>query len=409
MFVHWGIYALEGWHEQHQWRARVPRAEYGKLAARWNPVKFDPERWLDLLEEAGMRYLTVTAKHHDGFCLFESELTRFHSVNTPYGKDIIGMLADACHKRGIPLCLYYSVADWHHPNYPNQGRHHELAGPEPGDKPDWDAYMEFLKGQVRELCTNYGKIHGIWWDMNVPEHKDPSVNAMIRSLQPDAVINNRGFDPGDFSTPERDYEADEARSFDKRVEACQSVGSGSWGYREDEDYYTVGHLQRSIARYLCRGANYLLNVGPMPDGTIDGQSAGIFRAIGAWMKRVGEAYGDAAPATHLTQNKEVMLTRRGNTLYVHLTSVPVTESVILRPFTKAPKRAVLLNDGRELPLSTALCPMDHQSRIGFLRVRGIPAGALADSAGVIRLDFEDLSPEDAAAPGVPRGDSIRIR
>jgi len=406
MFVHWGIYSIAGWHEQHQWRGRVPRKEYGKLAAKWNPVKFDPERWLDLLEEAGMRYLTVTAKHHDGFCLFDSKLTDFNSARTPYGKDIIGMLSQACQKRGIPLCLYYSIADWHHPNYPNQGRHHELPAPEEGDKPDWDAYMEFLKGQVRELCTNYGKIHGIWWDMNVPKHIDLSINAMIRSLQPDAVINDRGFDPGDFGTPERDYDADSARAFEKRVEACQAVGSESWGYRTDEDYYTIGHLERSITRYLARGANYLLNVGPMPDGQIDPRSTEILKGIGAWMRRVGEAYGDARPVSHLTDNPNVLLTRRGNSLYVHLHTVPATDAVKLKPLTTAPKRAVLLNDGRELALSTDLCPADHESRTGYIRVRGLPAHELADSAAVIRLDF-DQWPEDspavlkpAAAPGL---------
>lgn len=405
MFAHWGLYSILGWHEQHQWRARVPRAEYVKLSEQWNPVKFDPEQWLDLLEEAGMKYLTVTTKHHDGFCLFESELTRFHSVNTPFKKDIIGMLADACQKRKIPLCLYYSIADWNHPNYPNLGRHHELPGPEEGDQPDWDKYMEFLKGQIRELCTNYGKIHGIWWDMNVPKHVDPSINAMIRKLQPDAVINDRGFDPGDFGTPERDYNSKEhqERALAKRVEACQSVGSESWGYRSDEDYYTLGHLKRSISRFLAGGANYLLNVGPMPDGTIDPRSTSILKEIGRWMGAVGEAYGDALPATHLTQNDAVMLTRRDRTLYVHLNQVPSTDAVKLKPMTVAPKSAVLLNTGGTLPVSTEFCPADHESQTGYLRIRGIPADSLANTVGVIKLEFEEIPGLPAAAKAAESG------
>jgi alpha-L-fucosidase len=160
MFVHWGLYSIPGWHEQHQWRARVPRAEYIKLAQKWNPVKFDPGKWLDLMEAAGMKYITVTTKHHDGFCLWDTRQTGFNTMNTPYKQDIIGRLSDACHSRDVPLCLYYSIADWNHPAYPNQDRHHELPKPEPGDNPDWDKYMSFLKEQVRELCTNYGKIHG---------------------------------------------------------------------------------------------------------------------------------------------------------------------------------------------------------------------------------------------------------
>lgn len=409
MFVHWGLYSILGWHEQHQWRGRIPRKEYVKLATRWNPAKFDPEQWLDLLQEAGMKYLTVTTKHHDGFCLFDSKLTKFTSVNTPYGKDIIGMLADACHKRKLPLCLYYSIADWNHRNYPNQGRHHELAKPEEGDKPDWTAYLEFLKGQVRELCTNYGKIHGLWWDMNVPQHIDPSINQMIRKLQPEAVINDRGFDKGDFGTPERDYKADDARAFTTRIEACQAVGTESWGYRGDEDYHTVGHLERSITRYLARGANYLLNVGPQPDGTIDPRSTSILREIGRWMTSVGKAYGDAQPASHLSENRNVMLTRRGNTLFVHLHTAPTTDAVKLKPFTTAPKRAVLLNDGRDLPLSTALCPADHGSQTGYLRIRGIPADSLANTVGVIRLDFDHLPATHDATPAGREENGILIR
>src|SRR5882672_3305396 len=199
MFVHWGLYAIHGIHEQEQWRFRVPRAEYVKLATQWNPVKFDPNRWLDLAAEAGMEYICLTTKHHDGFCLWDTRQTTYNTMNTPYGKDVLKMLADACHRRGVPLCLYYSIADWHHPNYPNQGRHHELQ-PQPGDEPDLMRYLEFLKAQVRELCTNYGAIHGFWWDMNVDKHVDPSINAMIRQLQPKAVINNRGVDEGDFGT-----------------------------------------------------------------------------------------------------------------------------------------------------------------------------------------------------------------
>lgn len=409
MFVHWGIYALPGWHEQHQWRGRVDRKEYGKFTSQWNPVKFDPNQWLDLLEEAGMRYLTVTTKHHDGFCLFESKLTDFHTVNTPYKKDIIGMLAEACHKRKIPLCLYYSIADWHHPNYPNLGRHHELPAPLPGDTPDWEKYMEYLKGQVRELCTNYGEIHGIWWDMNVPKYKDPSVNAMIRQLQPNAVINDRGFDPGDFGTPERDYGKDDARAFTTRVEACQAVGQESWGYRKDEDYFTAGHLIRSIDRYLARDGNFLLNVGPQADGTINQPSAAVLREIGAWMRATGEAHFGTLPATHLTANPDVLLTRRGKTLYVHLNPAPITNAVKLKPFTTLPKSAVLLNDGKDYPVADTLCPIDHGSRTGYLRIRELPAEQLLDTVGVLKLEFDE-DPESLAKHAPPASqDGIQIR
>lgn len=391
LFVHWGLYSINGWHEQEQWRRHVPRAEYEKLTKRWNPVRFDPDAWLDLAEAAGMRYICLTTKHHDGFCLFVSKQTDYHTGNTPYGKDVVRLLADACHRRNFPLCLYYSIADWHHPNYPNQGRHHELP-PQPGDKPDLRAYTDYVRAQVRELCTNYGEIHGIWWDMNVDKLVDPSINAMIRQLQPKAVINDRGYDTGDFGTPERDYAKDgEALlSFTKRTEACQSVGSESWGYRADEDYYADRHLIRSIDKYLARDANYLLNVGPKGDGTIPDESAAILRRIGAWYTSVRESFEGVVPASDLTTNREVLLTRKGNTLYAHLYKDPLVDAVKLPPFETLPRRATLLNTGRALACSTALTPRDHLEGKSPLRVRGIPVNELANSVPVIKLEFDRL-------------------
>jgi len=389
MFVHWGLYSIPGWHEQHQWRARVPRAEYEKLALQWNPVKFNPEQWLDLMEEAGMKYICLTTKHHDGFCLWDSKQTAFNTMNTPYKRDVIGMLSDACHKRNIPLCLYYSIADWNQSNYPNQGRHHELPA-QPQDSPDWDKYMEFLKAQVRELCTNYGEIHGFWWDMNVPEFKDPSVNAMIRKLQPKAVINNRGFDEGDFGTPERDYDnaAAEARSFDRLTEACQSVGMESWGYKKDEDFYTDRHLISSIDRYLARDANYLLNVGPTGEGTIPRDAADILRRIGQWKKSVDESYHQIQTDATLVSASGVLVTKREQTLYIHLNKVPVGSGLKLKPINVMPTKATLLNNGKPIDCVVNLCPSDHATQQPYLRLRNLPANELANTVLIAKLEFD---------------------
>jgi alpha-L-fucosidase len=400
MFVHWGLYAIPGWHEQHQWRARVPRAEYVKLARDWNPTRFDPNAWLDLLQEAGMKYLCITTKHHDGFCLWDTKQTAFNTMNTPYKRDIIGMLADACHKRHVPLCLYYSIADWNQPNYPNQGRSHELA-PQPGDSPDWNKYLEFLKAQVRELCTNYGEIHGFWWDMNVPKHRDSSINDMIRRLQPKAVINNRGFDDGDFGTPERDFDTDAAVAFNRPTEACQAVGMESWGYRKDEDYYTDRHLMRSIDRYLARDANYLLNVGPKPDGTIPQESAAILRRIGRWYRPVRESLEGVQPASQLTTNRMVMLTRRDRTLYVHLNSDPQGDGVKLKPLNVAPKRATLLNTGKPVDFVVNLTPADHKEQKACLRLMHLPVNELANTVLVVKLEFDRPLEEFSQATASP--------
>jgi alpha-L-fucosidase len=388
MFVHWGLYAIHGYHEQEQWRLRVPRSEYEKLQQQWNPVKFDPNAWLDLAAQAGMKYICLTSKHHDGFCLWDTKQTSYNTMNTPYGKDVVRMLSDACHRRGVPLCLYYSVVDWHQPNYPNQSRSHELP-PQPGDQPDLARYLEFLKAQIRELCTNYGEIHGIWWDMNVTGHVDPSINQMIRQLQPKAVINNRGFDPGDFGTPERDYDSsgEELLSFDRRTEANQSVGAESWGYRKDEDYYDDRHLLRSIDKYLARDANYLLNVGPKGDGTIAAEPADILRRVGKWYGSVRESLEGAEPASDMTANRNVLLTRKGNVVYVHLHRDPVSEAVKLKPMTAAPRRATLLNTGEPVEFAVDLAPSDHVEHVAYLRLRKLPVNQMANTVLVVKLEY----------------------
>ena len=406
MFVHWGLYAINGWHEQDHWRRRIPRAEYVKLQQQWNPVNFNPDHWIDLAEAAGMKYLCLTTKHHDGFCLWDTKQTAYNTMNTPYGKDLLKQLADACHRRKFPLCLYYSVVDWHQPNYPNQGRHHELP-PQPGDAPDWNKYLDFLKAQVRELCTNYGEIHGFWWDMNVPEHKDPSINAMIRQLQPKAMINNRGFDGGDFGTPERDWDnsVNTKNSFDAPIEACQSVGYQSWGYRVDEDYYSDAHLIRSLQKVLSKGGNYLLNVGPKPDGTIPAEAATILRHIGKWFNPIKESLLGVESAAELTTNRDVVLTRRDNTLYVHLIKEPETGSVFLHPLTALPRRATLLNLGRTLKCDVEFFPRQHNQKPEHcLRIKNLPVNDLPTCGWVLKLEYEKFP---AAAKPAAKGEETK--
>lgn len=284
MFVHWGIYAAGGLHEQEVWRYERPMDKYAKYAENFNPKAFDPIRWLDFFQENGMEYLVFTAKHHDGFCMFDSALTEFKITATPCGRDIFGMLADECHRRNFPLIAYYSVVDWHHPAYPNCGGHHEITT----DKSQHDlaAYTEYLRAQVRELCTNYGAIHGIWWDMNTAGIQDESIHQMIHELQPQAMINDRGPGKGDFATSERSAANDSGIGCD--VEACESVGRFSWGYCKDEDYYTSRFLKTKIALALTRGANFLLNAGPDANGEFTPQSKEIISDVGKWYCKVRE-------------------------------------------------------------------------------------------------------------------------
>ena len=392
LFIHWGLYAIPAWHEQTLYRKGMKRQEYAKLVHEFNPTRFDPDEWLDLAEEVGMQYVCFTTKHVDGFCMWDTAQTHFKVTNTPYGKDVLALLADACHRRGFPLCLYYSKVDENQPNFPNAGGPYELPEPEPGDDPDLEKYKAFVMEQVRELCTQYGQLGGFWWDVKVFEHHDPSFNELIRELQPGAVINDRGFSEGDFATAERDYagSANEVLAFGEPLEACQSVGTQSWGYRENEDHYTDRYLMTSIDRVLAKGGNYLLNVGPKREGTIDAESTRILRAVGQWYHTAKESFDGTQPASHLVENREVHLTRRENTLYVHLFEPPKRTSVLLKPIDVLPRKATLLNTGQEVEARVDLLPSLFRDGKRYLRIRNVPTNEHQDTVLVAKLEFDDL-------------------
>ncbi|MGH2565541.1 MAG: alpha-L-fucosidase, partial [Ginsengibacter sp.] len=347
-----------------------------------------------LMQEAGMEYITFTTKHHDGFCMWDTKQTDYNIMHTPYKKDILGMLSDECHKRKIPLCLYYSIVDWHHPNYPNEGGDHELFKPEPGDQPDWNTYKEFLKAQVRELCSNYGTIHGFWWDMNSRKEHDPSVNATIRKLQPDAVINNRGFDEGDFGTPEREEDegALENKKFTKPTEACQSVDSLSWGYKKDAEYYSDRYLIRSIDKFLSANANYLLNVGPTAEGIIPEVSANILRRIGKFIKPARESLYSIEPMPMLIKNSDASYTASGKNLYIHFNKDCSANGFSLQPLNSLPVKATLLNDSRPIKFVVKKSPHDYDDKNGnlkaYLRLENLPVNELTNTVMVVKLEFD---------------------
>ena len=191
MFIHWGIYSVGEWHSQQQWRQRMSRAEYEKFVGRFTAERFSADAFVDVAESAGAEYIVFTSKHHDGFCMWDSAVTDYKVTNTPARRDVLKELADACRRRGMKLGFYYSNPDWHHPNAYNPKSTHQVP-PEPGDKPDLAAYREYVKAQVRELLTGYGEIVCFFWD--IPTHVDaPDMNALVRSLQPGIMVNNRGW------------------------------------------------------------------------------------------------------------------------------------------------------------------------------------------------------------------------
>ena len=394
MFVHWGLYALPAWQEQILWRGNMTRLEYERLAGSFDPNAFDPEEWLDIAEAAGMSYLVFTTKHHDGFCMFDTGATEYRITNTPYGRDIVKELTDACHRRGFLVGFYYSLPDWHHPNYPNRGRHHEMFGPRKTDEPDETAYLAFVREQVTELCSNYGELCAFFWDVNVAGFNDPTLNELIRKLQPKAVINDRGPGPGDYSTPERHVPP--GRAFQTPTEACQSMGRESWGYRDDEDYYSHGHLMRSIDRILAMDGNYLLNVGPRADGSFPAECIDGLQRIGDWWRRVHTAFTGThpcsdmlrTPETHLFRYEDLLLTRRGNTFYAHASDPLQTGAMVLDGFEAVPERARLLNDGRSLQATVDIIPWRWQER-PCLRISGIPVNDVTDEPLIVEFSFDE--------------------
>ncbi len=418
LFVHWGIYAINGWHEQEIYRLGLARKEYTPLIKRFNPAKFNPDKWLDIAEEAGMEYICFTSKHIDGFCMFDTKYTEFKVTNTPYGKDVLAMLANACAKRNFPLCIYYSVPDMNYKHYPNSGKGYELPAPEPGDEPDIKKYMGYVKNQVRELCTNYGKIYGWWWDGNsfwgqkfnsgrLMNVQDESVNRLMRSLQPGVIISNRGFDRGDYLIAEREHgeeiEKDE-RLFKYPTEACQATGYESWGYRKNEDYYSTSHIKKSICKALARGGNYLLNVGPKANGEIPPQAVKMLKNIGGWYSKVKESLTMAEPLPFMVTNAGVFFSRKENTLYVHLPN-SITTGIALKPIDVLPSKAEILNTGKHPKIALDSMPRLYPDKKEYLHIYDIPVDRLSCEPVIIKLEFKELP--RCVTEGTERQDSSR--
>lgn len=391
LFIHWGLYAIGGWHEQEIWRLPRSRAEYGKYLDQFNPVHFDPDAWLDAAEAAGMDYVVFTTKHCDGFCNWDTAHSDFKITKTPYGKDVLALLAEACQRRNIPLGLYYSIPDMHHPAYPHAGRPYEFAEPQPGDTADQAAYIDYIRAQAEELLTRYGPIHCWWWDANVMKYADEGFHPYLKSLQPDILINNRGFGQSDFGTPERDWDdsVNTLDAFPEATEACQSIGLYAWNWKADEDYYSDWHLQSSVAKIMAKGGNYLLNVGPQADGTFTAHDSALLKRLGDWFHSVKEAFDNTVPCNGLSDNAGVLLTRREDTLYVILNQPPTTNAVRLRPLNATPVTATLLNTGEPVDTLVNRIPgygpgVDAEP---VLRLRNLPVNTHAGQVLVLRLDF----------------------
>ena len=394
MFIHWGIYSVGEWHCQLQWRKPMDRANYEKFMDRFDARNFSADAFVDVAESAGAEYIVFTSKHHDGFCMWDTDTTDYKVTNSRAKRDVIGELAEACHRRGMKFGFYYSNPDWHHPNSHNSKSTHQIPVQE-GDVPDMEKYCAYVKAQVTELLTRYGEIVCFFWD--IPTHIErPEMDELVRRLQPEIMVNDRGWGNKatcDYSTPERNLKCDTVA---RHVEACDSVGVQSWGYRKDEDYHTLGYLTRKIDTYLSAGGNFLLNVGPKADGTIPDESRVIMARVGRWYRSVRDSYRGVQTIPGMVKRNNAVVTRKGDTLFVHFPKGLDANGVDLGPLDKLPKKAFVMNNA--VPLKTRLEFMPKnalQSRDETLHVWRIPADELANEGVVLQLDFEKGAVDEA--------------
>lgn len=392
MFIHWGIYSILEYHEQVAAHKHMTHDEYEPLAKVFNPTEYDPEEWVLLAKKAGMEYICFTAKHHDGYCMWDSKYTDYKVTNSPYGKDVLKMLADACHKHGIKLSIYYSNPDWHYEyGYNPHSTHQWLAKNK--DNPDTEKLRDYIKNQITELLTNYGKIYTLFWDIP-PKFEDRSVNELARKLQPDIIINDRGFDEGDFSTPERDYEKLGTKRFAKATEACNSVGVNSWGYRRGENFYSVRYLMRSIDKIMAMGGSYLLNVGPNSKGVITEEYKSRILKIADWYNRMEGALCEAEPdeTDYGVYKNEYLATKKNGKTYLHFYDGLIADHVCIDKYPSVPKSVRLLNTGKALPFEVTHLPFlngfnEHVRLDGpeLLNIHDIPVDELVGEPIVIEV------------------------
>ncbi len=348
MFIHWGLYAIPARGEWVRSVERIPKEDYMRYFEEFDPVDFDPKQWARAAKEAGMKYVVLTAKHHDGFCLFDSKYTDFKSTNTKCRRDLVGEYVEAMRAEGLKVGLYFSLLDWYHEDYPHYGDAHHPMRENPAygnENRSFDRYVEYLHNQVREICTNYGKIDILWFDFSYGEGPDAmrgekwraaELVDMVRTLQPGVIIDNRlevsgeGFgslwegDPtpyhGDFVSPEQIIPPEglqDKNGGDLIWEACVTMNN-NWGYsRNDHFFKPSSMLIKKLVECVSKGGNLLLNVGPDARGNIPEQSLRILSDIGEWMRKNSKSIYGCGKAG-MPKPDMGRITRKGNTLYYHL-------------------------------------------------------------------------------------------
>jgi alpha-L-fucosidase len=403
LFVHFGLYALPARHEWVKNREELTDEQYQPYFDHFDPDLYDPTKWARAAKAAGMKYAVLTSKHHEGFCLWDSDLTDYKATKTPYGKDLLGPFVDAFRAEGLGVGFYHSLIDWHHPEFPVDAVHSQRNDVEfrrqHADR-DIAKYRPYLHGQVRELLTRYGELDVMWLDFSYPGRDFPDgtpgggkghddwhseeLFAMIREIQPGILINDRADIPGDFVTPEQYQPSAPMTRNGVPVpwEACQTL-NGSWGYdRDNMDWKPVDLLVRMLVDSVSKDGNLLLNVGPTGRGEFDPRALATLSSLGEWMRLNGRSIYGAGPSA-FTPPPDCRYTQRGNRLYLHVFAWPMRH-LHLPGIADRLRYAQFLHDASEVAITL------HESggTAQNTRMAGLPEGTATLNLPVQRPNVE---------------------
>ena len=373
MFIHWGLYSVLGRHEWVMENEGIPVAEYEQLAKRFNPKLNAARVWAKLAKQAGQKYMVMTSKHHEGFCNFDTRLTSYCAPKQGPGRDLVKEYVDAARAEGLRVGFYYSLMDWHHPDGAQCLQNEDAR----------KRFVEYTHGLIRELMTNYGKVDVLWYDVDWPLDargwESERMNKMVFELQPDIIVNNRNGLPGDFSTPEQEIVADSRHAW----ESCMTLNE-SWGYHAADDAWkNAKTIVRNLAYCAHDGGNYLLNIGPKPDGSIPEESVRVLTEVGRWMSRNAESI-HTLDRCQPHRSNYAAFTRKGNTLYMHVYFWP-GDTVSLGGLKPAVKSARLLATGQSVKF------MQDRFRTRFT---GLPAESPDHPVTTIAIECESEPLQD---------------
>lgn len=376
MFIHYGLYSVIGQQEWVMESEGISIPQYERLAWHFNPKPGFAQEWVRLARRAGQKYMVLTAKHHEGYCLWDTKLTDYNAAKTGPGRDLLREYVDAAREAGMRVGFYYSLMDWHHPDGIR------CASDEAARK----RFVAYTHGLIRELMTNYGKIDILWYDVDqplTPEQWDADgMNQMVFALQPDIIVNNRNGLDGDFSTPEHKIQADR-----RAWESCETMNLG-WGYqRADVEWKSPRRILNDLATCAQQGGNYLLNIGPEPDGTVPGAAVRTLESVGGWLAVNGESIYSTQGGASVSYGNYTNFTRKGNTLYIHVYCWPADSPAAqwLRFFV--PSTVVAVGGVEAKVLSATLLktgqPVAFTQDELSVRITGLPATAPDDPVTVI--------------------------